>query len=248
MANAFRYVVIGFLLVAGCLMGRAEASVVIGGTRVVYPARSKEVTIKLNNEGAEPALVQVWLDSGDQNATPDTANVPFTIVPPIFRIDPGKGQAVRVMYTGEPLATDKETLFWVNMLEVPPKAASSSDHNLLQFAFRTRIKFFFRPAGLPGDASSAPDKLVWKLVNADGGKGVALQVSNPTPFYVNFAHVGLKIGDKSLVENGGLVAPRAIAIFPIKQLGSFPGNDVQAQFTVINDFGALTTLAKPLAR
>ena len=63
----------------------SQASVVIGGTRMVYPADDREITVKLTNEGSRPALVQVWLDQGDETSTPDTADVPFTVSPPIFR-------------------------------------------------------------------------------------------------------------------------------------------------------------------
>ena len=247
MTNVIRYAMAGALLCAGMFASRADASVVIGGTRVVYPAQDKEVTIKLTNEGSKPALVQVWLDSGDDKSTPDTVKVPFTVSPPIFRMDAGKGQAVRVVYTKEPLATDKETLFWVNVLEVPPKEADDS-RNLLQFAFRTRIKMFFRPPGLPGNANTAPEKLSWKLVNGEGGKGVALQVTNPTPYHVNFTSVGVKIGDRSVSEKGGgIVAPFGNSTFPITELTSRPAGNVQAQFDVITDFGAINTMLQPLA-
>ncbi|MFC4761903.1 fimbrial biogenesis chaperone [Dyella koreensis] len=247
MTNVMRYAMAGLLVCAGMFAARSEASVVIGGTRVVYPAQDKEVTIKLNNEGSKPALVQVWLDDGDEKSTPDAAKVPFTVSPPIFRMDPGKGQAVRVVYTKEALPTDKETLFWVNVLEVPPKA-SDDGRNLLQFAFRTRIKLFFRPPGLAGEVNAAPEKLTWKLVNGEGGKGVALQVTNPTPYHVNFAHVGLKIGERSVTEKGGgMVVPGGTCTFPLKELTSRPSGDVKAQFDVITDYGAVNTMVQPLA-
>lgn len=246
MNNVFRYVVASLLLAAG-LAGNADASVVIGGTRIVYPAQDKEVTIKLSNEGAAPALVQVWLDNGDEKSTPDSAKVPFTVAPPIFRMDPSMGQAIRVVYTGEPLPNDKETLFWVNVLEVPPKPENQEDRNLLQFAFRTRIKFFFRPAGLGDGAGGAPEKLTWKLTQGEAGKGVALKVDNPTPYYVNFAHVGLNVDGKSITGPGGMVPPKASTTFPVEELSSRPSGNVQAEFTTINDFGALQKVVRPIA-
>ncbi|MFC3650399.1 molecular chaperone [Dyella humi] len=251
MTNVMRYAMAGLFLCAGIFAGRSEASVVIGGTRVVYPAQEKEVTIKLTNQGVKPALVQVWLDDGDAKSTPTSSKVPFEVLPPFFRLDPTKGQAVRVMYTKEPLPTDKETLFWVNVLEVPPKSANDG-RNLLEFAFRTRIKLFFRPAGLPGTVNSAPEKLTWKLVNGEGGKGMALQVTNPTPYYVNFAHVGLKMGERSISqkgekgEKGGMVAPGGTTTFPLSELSSRPTGDVKAQFDVITDFGAINPMVQPL--
>lgn len=43
----------------------AEASVVIGGTRVIYGASEPEVTIKLSNEGKRPR----WCNRGSMQAT-----------------------------------------------------------------------------------------------------------------------------------------------------------------------------------
>ena len=105
------------------LAGSAHAGVVISGTRVIYQAKEREVTVKLSNEGDAPALVQVWLDTGNPNAMPDESKVPFTLSPPLFRLDPKKGQSLRLIYTQEPLPQDKESLFWLNVLEVPPRAA-----------------------------------------------------------------------------------------------------------------------------
>ena len=247
MNNVMRYAMAGCLLLAGVFAGRSEASVVIGGTRVVYPAQDKEVTVKLTNAGNQPALVQVWLDDGDDKSTPDTAKVPFTVMPPVFRIDPTKGQAVRLVYTKEPLPSDKESLFWVNVLEVPPKAAEDGK-NHLQFAFRTRIKLFFRPSGLSGDVATARDKLTWKVVPNAKGKGFAVQATNPTPYYVSFAHVGVKVGDREIDGDGGMIAPGSSTVFSIADLSSAPGAGAQVAFTTINDFGALDKVVKPLGQ
>lgn len=105
------------LMLAGSFT--AQASVVITGTRVVYPANQKEVTVRFENKNPKPALVQVWLDSGNEDATPEEARVPFLATPPIFRMEPGRQQVLRLSYTGEPLPTNQESLFWLNMLEVP---------------------------------------------------------------------------------------------------------------------------------
>jgi P pilus assembly chaperone PapD len=74
----------------------SQASVVISGTRIIYTQRDREVTVRLTNDGASPALVQVWLDRGDPKADPTSINVPFMLSPPMFRIDPTKGQSLRI--------------------------------------------------------------------------------------------------------------------------------------------------------
>jgi chaperone protein EcpD len=229
------------VLSLACLIAApARASVVIGGTRVVYPAQDQEVTLKLNNESKTPALLQVWVDDGDERSSPDTAKAPFTVAPPMFRMDGQTSQAVRLMYTGEALPADKESLFWVNVLEVPPKADNSGERNVLQFAFRTRIKLLFRPAGLRGDLATTVDGLTWSLVDAPDRKGLALQVRNPGAYHVNFAQVSLKTASGSVGDQGGgMVAPGATALFVLKDVAQRPAGALAAEFAVINDFGAI---------
>ncbi|MCV5656029.1 fimbria/pilus periplasmic chaperone, partial [Escherichia coli] len=87
------------------------------------------------------------------------------------------------MYTASSvLPKDRESVFWFNVLEVPPKpdAATATNQSLLQLAFRTRIKLFYRPEGLKGNPSDAPLALKWSWATAGGQ--TALQVTNPTPY------------------------------------------------------------------
>lgn len=232
-----RTIAAGTLALAALFSLPAQASVVIGGTRVIYDAKDKEVTLKFMNEGERAALVQVWLDDGDDQSTPDTAKAPFAVAPPVFRLDPKKQQTTRIMFTGSALPTDRETLYWLNMLEIPPKTGDV-DANILQFAFRTRIKVFYRPTGLAGEALLAHEKLRWRLV--PGSDGLALRVDNPTPYHVNFANVGLAGSSKAEdSQGGGMVAPFSHAEFALKSGTARPTGTAKAAITVINDFGAL---------
>jgi len=79
---------------------------------------------------------------------------------------------MRMVYTKEPLATDKETLFWLNVLEVPPRVGGEED-NQLRFAFRLRTKIFFRPANLAIKPDNAPGLLEWRLVKSGRRPSVA---------------------------------------------------------------------------
>lgn len=228
------------LFVMGCGASAVQAGVVIGTTRVIYPSNEKEVTVSLDNQGKQPVLVQVWVDTGDASAAPDTIKAPFFIRPPMFRMEPGSGHAVRLIYTGDPLPDNQESMYWFNALEVPPKAADAGDGGHVQFALRTRIKLIFRPSGLQGSAAEAFKQLSWKWGAGEGGQGFALSVTNPSPYYVNFADVGLKVdGVRKLIEDGGMVAPGATATLSLDslKLTQRPSGDVKASFDVIADSG-----------
>lgn len=43
-------------------------SVVIMGTRVIYPAEQKSINVRLNNGDSTPSLIQAWLDTGDPSS------------------------------------------------------------------------------------------------------------------------------------------------------------------------------------
>src|SRR6185312_1276720 len=105
----------------------ATAGVVVNGTRVVYPAAKREVTISLRNAGETPSLVQAWLDAGNPQSKPGEAHVPFVLSPPLFRLDPTKVQSLRLVYTRDPLPEDRESVFWLNVLDVPPRGAVNPD-------------------------------------------------------------------------------------------------------------------------
>jgi chaperone protein EcpD len=233
---------LGSALIALCAAtGAANASVVIAGTRVVFPAANGEVTVRLSNDGSQPALVEAWIDSGNPASTPDSAKVPFLITPPLVRMNAGKGQSLRIIYTGQPLPTDRESLFWLNVLEIPPKptAKPGEERNTLQFAVRSRLKLFFRPANLAGEATTAAQQITWKAV-ADGS-GYALEAHNPTPYYITFSKLSLSVDNTAYASDSGMVAPLSTLRLPIKNLDHAAAAGSVVDYTTINDFGAATT-------
>lgn len=110
-----------FLFITGLFSLYSHASVVIMGTRVIYPEGQRSINVRLSNDELSPSLVQSWMDTGDVSASPDSVNVPFIITPPVFRIEPHTGQTLRIIYTGEKLPHDRESLFWLNVLDIPAK-------------------------------------------------------------------------------------------------------------------------------
>jgi chaperone protein EcpD len=237
MNTLFRAACTGLLTM--CLFtGVANASVLIAGTRVVFPAQDREVTVRLTNDNTHPALVEAWIDSGDPKSTPDKVSVPFLITPPLFRMEAHKDQDLRIIATPAQLPTDRESLFWLNVLEIPPKpsAEESAGKNLLQFAIRSRLKLFYRPAHLPGDAQTAPGQVTWKVV-ADG-QGYALEVHNPTPYHVTIVKLALNAGGKLYDADIGMVDPLGSLRLKIKGLNTMPAASTSVAYDIVNDYGA----------
>jgi chaperone protein EcpD len=227
----------------------AAAGVVVDGTRVVYPAAKREVTINIRNPGSTPSLVQAWLDAGDPHAKPGESKVPFVLTPPLFRLDPTKVQSLRLVYTHDPLPEDRESLFWLNVLDIPPRAAANPDvPNQLELAFKHRMKVFFRPARLAGSAADAPARLTWKLLSKDG-KLVGIEASNPTAYHVSLIQVTAAAGGHPVTLQAEMVDPFASRRFDLPDPLAAPIGSVALEYRFVNDYGGnvnATASAAPL--
>lgn len=77
------------------------------------------------------------------------------------------------------------------MKSVSALSPDLKDKNTLQFAMKTRLKLFWRPADLKeADALQAYEKITFLR------QGNRLIAKNPTPFYVSFGE--LAVGGKSV--------------------------------------------------
>lgn len=200
----------------------AEAGVIVGGTRLIYNGAKKESSLSVSNPDKGPYLIQTWVETTAGGAE----KAPFVVTPPLFRLDGDQKNVLRVVRAGGNLPSDKESLYWMNIKSIP--AASTNEiKNSLQIAVKTRIKLIFRPQGLKGTPEEGAGKLTWQR------SGNNLQVTNPTPFYMNFYEV--KVAGKKLSEVT-YVAPMSSASFALPA-GASSGS---LSWKIINDYGAVS--------
>lgn len=222
------------LCVAGCLftalINTAFASVMVGGTRVVFEEAKQQASLSIKNDGKTPYVVQTWVDAGEGNN-----QTPFFVTPPLSRLDPGKENILRILRASDAVAADRESVYWLNVKEIPPKAQGD---NSLQIAMRTRIKLFYRPAGLPGKADSAPEKLTWSLVPDTDARRTLLKIDNPTAYHVTLAVLDIASGADREVLQADMIAPGQSVSVPVK-LAPRAGA-TRVTYSTINDFGAVT--------
>ncbi|WP_285316731.1 fimbrial biogenesis chaperone [Stenotrophomonas maltophilia group sp. Smal35] len=209
----------------------ASAAVTLQGTRIVHDmSKGRDVTLKASNSGERPAMTQVWIDDGDSQSRPEQVRTPFRLTPSEPRLlQAQQGQAYRITYAPRPseapLPTDRESVFYFNLLDIPPKPADAAGKNLLQFAVRTRVKLFHRPAGLPGNARDAAGQLQWR---AQAG---GLQVSNPSAYHVTLSTLSLPDGSKVDVD---MIAPGAQVNLPLPAGAVMP---TTLKFQWLDDYG-----------
>lgn len=243
MFASFKYPTLTLTLLSLLCLGQpATASVVMTGTRLIYPAESKGQTIRLTNTAEQPYLVQIWLDTGDAESTVETADAPFVVSPQIFRMEANAGQMVRLLYTGEALPPDRETVFYLNFSQLPAIRARDQDANKLVLMFRNRLKVFYRPSGLPDSPGDLPGKLTFAL--RDG----RLEVGNPTSYHAVVRHAALLLKGRSIpLAESLMVAPKTQTQWrPERPIGAESKGSARLRLTLVNDYGADVTSELPL--
>ncbi|HCM7229817.1 TPA: molecular chaperone [Klebsiella aerogenes] len=217
---------------AGLLPVMAQAAgLSIGGTRLVFDAASGEADIQVRNSNKdEPILVQSWVDDfGDKN------KAPFIVTPPLFRLEAGDANDLRVVQTGGTLPADRESLFLLNIKSIPTSGDAESA-NILQFAIKNQIKLIYRPADLPGSSREAEKNLHWSRT------GNQLQVNNDSPYYVTVTKITLNGQTVKTTFTSSVIPPHGSQHYPASVS---PGAHVN--WTALDDFGSADNFTAALS-
>jgi len=213
-------------------MHTVSASVVMTGTRVIYPADASEKMVQLSNQDTHPYMVQLWTDSDPSNNEVQKASAPFIANPHIFRINPNAGQIVRLVFTGGELAKDRETLFYLSFLQMPAIRASELQANKLLLSVNSRMKLFYRPQPLVGN----PDEL---------SKSLSFKVNGKTIVARNNSGYFATVRDAKVVHAGQpLPLNQAVMIPPLSEVNwTVPSRSTATRgdtlrLTLVNDYGA----------
>lgn len=195
------------------------AGVNIGGTRVIYDGGKKEAAIGVSNPDNVPYLIQSWFDNPDNS----TGKIPFIITPPLYRLDRGQENVMRIVRAGN-VPDNKESMYWLNIKAIP---AAEKKANSLQIAVKTRIKLIYRPASLKrNNPEDFAKQLIWRI------SANRISVSNPGNYYMNFNKITVAGRE---VPEPTYVAPGASATFSLPAgVSSGP-----VTFKLINDFGGV---------
>ena len=200
---AHRIIACSLLLLSGVPLW-TQASVVMTGTRIIYPEGTREKVIQLSNKDEHPNLVQLWMDDGDNQSSPSKSDVPFTLTPQIFRMEAQSGQVVRLSYIERHLPKDRESVFYLNFLQIPALKADKQTENKLVLIVNNRIKVFYRPAALKENVDTLGEKV---RVTLDDTRGEKIKVSNPTGYYIS-------LRDAKLVSDGKTISFATSEMFP----------------------------------
>lgn len=222
------------LLKSLCLMlvGTAfttHAAVNLDRTRIVFPESDKASSLKIENQSkALPYLALSWIE--DEKGRKEDRH--FMALPPIQRIEAGSASQLRIVKQAatSQLPKDRESLFYFNLREVPPKSTSASDErSVMQVAMQSRIKLFWRPKAITKKPGEQAEMRMEISATAKG-----LTIHNPTPYYITLAWLSKNARTMLPGFDSLMLAPFATAT---TSTGDYHGNYYSIGY--IDDYGAL---------
>ena len=226
---------LGWLVFAACSRV-AHAGVTPLTSRVVFPAGVTEQSLQLVNVNPYPVLVQAWVDDGDVNAVPQQSTSPIIALPPIFRMGPTDRTSLRLIHSGKALPTDRESLFWLNLHEIPPtKSDPPSDGQTVTVTMRTQIKVFVRPEKLPMPVSELPQRLAFSIRKESAM--FCLTIENPTPYFATINALAVTVGDETQEITVDMIAPQSRAERDFAFGHAIQGAAATIAFSLLDDDG-----------
>lgn len=206
---------------------QANAAIALDRTRVVFNGAQSSISLNISNQNKElPFLAQSWIEDSKGNKIES----PLMALPPLQRVEPGAKGQIKIQPTAalNSLPQDRESLFYFNVREIPPK---SDKPNTLQLALQTRIKLFYRPKAI--EIERGGDNDAGKKLTLDA-QGNSYQISNPTPYYITIVTAARAPKSANISSfKPVMIAPKSSASLGLSaaELGNQP------VLTFINDFG-----------
>nr|WP_269212306.1 fimbria/pilus periplasmic chaperone [Chromobacterium piscinae] len=187
--------------------------------RYVFTGDKEAIAITVSNDAEQTFGGQAWVDNIVEKDTRPT----FVGTPSFFKVPPKGKQVMRIIKATD-LPQDKESVYWLNLQDIPP----ALEGNGLAVALRTRVKLFYRPAGLMEGRKNAERQIIVQP-GPDG-----LRMKNATPYIFAIGSV-LDAAGKTLSLDEKEAA---------KLLMFMPGDEVKvpagaAQVNALDDYGDL---------
>ncbi|ECG8656199.1 fimbrial chaperone [Salmonella enterica subsp. diarizonae] len=205
----------------------ANAAFTLNSTRYIYNEGQQSVSVNIQNESEHKYGGQVWIDNIDKNGEA----IFFSPSPMVFKLNPKQNQIVRIVNINDNLPKDRESIFWINIQEIPP--APKGEGSSLSLAINNRVKLIYRPTALKNGRDDAESNI--KLINS----GADACLENTTPYYfavsdvkINRKTIDLKVDEKNKL---GLFAPFSkVCLGNVNSSGSIT-------VTAFNDYGVATS-------
>ncbi|WP_321146402.1 molecular chaperone [Providencia alcalifaciens] len=214
------------------LSSQTHASLMLKKTRLIYLSDQKSANIQTVNDSEHASLVQSWIDEGNIHSTPETTEAPFIVTPPVTKIAAHDGTQLRIRFIGGDLPQDRESVFYLNVLDISPKPQNKEGMNIIQLALQIRIKVFYRPAALANGIESFINNV--SALHSES----QLSIKNPTPYFLNISQLYYENNQNTPIAKSIMIPP-----YSTEKLEGSHRQNGKLIAVYINDQGSLVTHA-----
>lgn len=211
------------LILSGLMNTSAQAALVMDATRYIFKGDQSAISVTVENTSDRLFGGQVWLD----NVTETDTRPSLVATPSFFRLKGKERQVFRVIRASEHVPQDRESVYWLNLQDIPPAKEGSG----ISVAMRTRVKVFYRPVALVKGRGKAEEFL--QVENKDGRS----TLKNPTPYVFV---IGSLLDKKGQVQTLTQTQQEKLALFMPGDALDITGLNV-SEVSALSDLGALVT-------
>lgn len=210
-------------------------------SRIIYMQNDNAQSVTLANINEYPIITQTWIDDGLGN--PLQAKAPFVVLPAVFKMNPQGIQALRIVHNGDAMPQDRESVYWLNLYEIPgkPKELSgpvTENKARLDLAMNTQLKIFYRPKTLKKmDSTQIAQQLQFYLQQQQGQ--TILICHNPTPYHISFTGLSIFQAGKEIQiqqEMDMMTPPLSKRIYHLQNSSQLTDFE-KINFSFVNDQG-----------
>lgn len=221
------------LCVAGYAAEPAGGGITFPLTRVIYPeSETGGISFTITNNTDNLYLLQSRVIPSTDEAA-DGEKVPFIVIPPLTRFEPGASVTLLIRQSGKVTEADRESLWRLALKTIPAQSEAGNGGEIsgtsLFLALQNNLKLFYRPAALP---AMTAEELAGQLEFSvhDG----MLTVTNPSPYHVTFSEL---LADGRTVETGSnkTISPLGTVSYPVGTVGAH-----SFSWSVIDEHGGST--------
>ncbi|WP_413492351.1 molecular chaperone [Morganella psychrotolerans] len=215
-----------FVVLLSGVMSQAHAVLGLDRTRIIFNEEDGGVSVVIENQdSASSFLAQTWIEKPNG----EKLNNSLVALPFLQKLSPKQKKQIKITYMeGQNLLPqDRESLFYFNLLGIPPQGKESS---VVQFTIQSRLKLFYRPKGIDYKMSADNDFRRDLSVIKQGGN---VKLTNPTPYNIIITNLNInRSKDNDFPET--VVAPFSDLTVKLKDpsWSSF-------EIAYIDDFGGL---------
>ncbi|ELB2793985.1 fimbria/pilus periplasmic chaperone [Aeromonas hydrophila] len=201
-----------------------QAALTSNHSRYIFHGDKDSLTISVSNGDKKVTFGgQAWVDNIVEKDTRPT----FVVTPSFFKVRPGGEQTMRVIIASDHMAKDKETVYWLNIQNIPP----ALEGNGIAIALRSKHKLIYRPKALLEGRKGAEEGITSQT--RPDGKTVLV---NTTPY--SYAISTLLDGKGNKVEAEQDMAQKLLMFMPGDKV-VVKGHVVKVDS--LNDYGELQT-------